>query len=1316
MMDLSDIPDDGRQQDLLGDIPDAPPGQPVFPAIENQFVDPAVFGESLAFSTMLDIDPVHAFENHEALKTAFQGQMASKPMSGAGGSFEPEERNWLTEIDAAIRLGGMDTVIQYMRSARVLGIDTTQKIKALEASSEVFGQTKRGGWSDAVFNGVRSTINSSLASIPGIGVGAVLGSNVPVVGTTAGAVAGFALGPGVVFSLAEYDRFMEEAEALGMSREDVQADAIISAVAEGGVEALTNLAGAKIFGLIGKGALSEPVKQGLLAAFGRFLGRIGMSGAVEIPGEMLTAAIQNQQRIDIGIETGRTNWEAAKEVVGSTAVQTLLTGGLMQAAAPSVENRVEPTVTVKPVDQTLEQEITGAVDEKIYEENRVDEGAIVEEQPPFSEAPKMSDQEMKETYGNEYLRYQHEVLNKIQDELYTKQGGVLKIAKKPISFGEPKTKAEPLVSQDKTDFREDDLKVKYPELYTRYQDQLKESKNFKNWLIANAPKMAKENEQKTEAQLIELYRKEYKQYLSEIPIKDFREYLITKTSGVLGAKPEALLKIFGIKIEAEGIAKSEDKYSTEIKTTEETISFLRDEYGQYLFGMQLPTFEEYLAEKEGGVLKFKKGVMPDKKPQQPKAEAAVEAPQREEPGISFPEYLAKNNLAVGDISGKSVEQLSELYPREYRSFTSPTLTEKLYQENREYKKPSIPKTLEKAASDTKSSIKKAADEIIGILSTRLENVNPALRTHLRNYEASWRWALQKDAEEIMPLLRAEKRMSKADFVDFDLARKNSDTTKILSLVNKYGMKEEYKRYRTALDNIYKRAKDVGVDLGYIEDYHPRIIKDTKGYLKEVRNLEEWPIISQAIADKQVELGPNVLMSDEEKARVVESMIRGYKLGAKPGQFKARRIQVVTAKLNKFYDHSDRALATYIRRANEHIEARKYLGRGKDTSDFSNLDDSISAYVIKQMAEGRIEQSQEQEVVDILRARFNPKGATGAWALYRDFAYLDTMGSFVSAVTQIEDLGYALYEAGVRRTAKGIWASMRRKPLFTRHDLGITTIAEELESTTNLGVWVRMVFKITGLEAIDTLGKETLVQGAIEKYQARARDDSQVDALRKELLPYYEKETDQLIADMKAGENTDAVKMLAFSVLSDYQPITLSEMPAAYVTGGNRRIFYMLKSFVLKRLDVHRRLLIREIASGDKARAKQGMVNFLKLSAALIACGAGADEIKDFMLGRKTSLRDKVVDNIMRVVGFSKYIIWTGRLEGRATALAKSILPPFRFIDSLIKDIENMEVSETVKSIPLGGKLYYWWFGKGAEREEQKQEKERKKKLTRRKPE
>jgi hypothetical protein len=95
--------------------------------------------------------------------------------------------------------------------------------------------------------------------------------------------------------------------------------------------------------------------------------------------------------------------------------------------------------------------------------------------------------------------------------------------------------------------------------------------------------------------------------------------------------------------------------------------------------------------------------------------------------------------------------------------------------------------------------------------------------------------------------------------------------------------------------------------------------------------------------------------------------------------------------------------------------------------------------------------------------------------------------------------------------------------------------------------------------------------------------------------------------------------------------------------------------------------------------------------------ATADVLKDLLLGRKTSLEDLAVDNVLRLAGFSKYVIWKARMDGLGSAGARMILPPFKFLDSAYKDLVNSTEKgyETIQSIPFGGKLYYWWMGKGS---------------------
>jgi hypothetical protein len=155
------------------------------------------------------------------------------------------------------------------------------------------------------------------------------------------------------------------------------------------------------------------------------------------------------------------------------------------------------------------------------------------------------------------------------------------------------------------------------------------------------------------------------------------------------------------------------------------------------------------------------------------------------------------------------------------------------------------------------------------------------------------------------------------------------------------------------------------------------------------------------------------------------------------------------------------------------------------------------------------------------------------------------------------------------------------------------------------------------------------------------------------------------------------------------------MPQKYLTGGNGRIFYMLKSFTLKQFDVYRREVFQKIAN-EGTRA-EGIKNLVILAACFMVANAGADELKDLLLGRKTSLRDRTVDNLLRLFGISKFVTWKARQEGVGSAMVRQIAPPFKAIDALTKDIAtagNEKGLQITQSIPIVGNLYYWWFGKG----------------------
>jgi hypothetical protein len=358
-------------------------------------------------------------------------------------------------------------------------------------------------------------------------------------------------------------------------------------------------------------------------------------------------------------------------------------------------------------------------------------------------------------------------------------------------------------------------------------------------------------------------------------------------------------------------------------------------------------------------------------------------------------------------------------------------------------------------------------------------------------------------------------------------------------------------------------------------------------------------------------------------------------------------------------------------------------------------ENIGSYVIDLISSGEIKPKDERVVNEILNARFHERGTRGVVQAYKNLSYMDTMGSPISALTQIGDMAWAAYDSGLVPAIKNAYKAMRGKSIITKEDVGIDRIAQEFDDAGTLSRAVSFVFKMVGLEKIDSIGKEALLNSALERYQSMAKKDP--EKLAKQISSIFEGQTQEVINELKSGDITENVKLLVYHRLLDFQPVALSEMPERYLNAGNGRIFYMLKTFTIKQFDVFRNEVYNKIRKGDRAEKIQGIKNMVRLSMFFVLANAGADELKDWVLGRKTDFEDRMIDNALRLFGVSKYITWQARTEGLGTAAAKQVLPPFKFINALTKDIVTAgddKGLETVGSIPLVGKLAYWHMGRG----------------------
>ena len=588
------------------------------------------------------------------------------------------------------------------------------------------------------------------------------------------------------------------------------------------------------------------------------------------------------------------------------------------------------------------------------------------------------------------------------------------------------------------------------------------------------------------------------------------------------------------------------------------------------------------------------------------------------------------------------------------------------------------------------------------ISTRAKRVSQGLKNKLRAYDYVLPQKINEYNVRIKPFMDKWAKFTQDDMVAFDMALKNDYVTKQLEILEKYDALDDFETVHDLLNYLYEEAQSVGVEMGYRENYFPREVADVDGLMSYLYGPRA---ISELRRAKEKANYNN--MTPEEQVEFVNKFLRGYErkdlTKSLPGNVKERRIDVVTSDMNVFYKNSMQALMTYIERMTNSIESRRFWGM-----DATHIEDSIGAFVDDMIEKGEIKPEQDKEVENILRARFKARGVSNKFWLYqKNMAYIYTMGGINSAITQIDDISVALYKAGLWNTVQSIFAPKHKG--LSREELGLTRIGEEFMEASASSKVVSAVFKATGLDKIDAFGKNVLINATFKKFQKMAKSNEA--KLREYLEPIMEQETDATIEAIKNDEVTDNVKLLMFNELADMQPISLSEMPEYYLTSGNGRVLYMLKTFALKRIDIFRNECFDKMRKGE---VKSGLQNLFKLSMLMMLCGMGKDAIIDLLFGRKIVMEDSIVNNLLGLFGFSKYQLYRARSDGFTGLVASVAVPPILPMWSdLFKDLYNslftkngkdIEDWEVWKGIPIIGRFYYWWMGGGYAKEQKKKKK------------
>lgn len=593
----------------------------------------------------------------------------------------------------------------------------------------------------------------------------------------------------------------------------------------------------------------------------------------------------------------------------------------------------------------------------------------------------------------------------------------------------------------------------------------------------------------------------------------------------------------------------------------------------------------------------------------------------------------------------------------------------------------------------------AADAFVPI-STRLGNINQGLKHAVRKFVFKTGIGAHKDNKVIEPFINAvSNKFSEQDYRVFDLALKNRDEAKVDFLVEKYGIEDLFEPMKQVLDRIYLEAADVGLDMNYLDTYFPRKVKrELAGeFMAMMRGKEEWSEIEAAL----IEADPNGTFDAEEQAAFVNSFLRGFSSSrinlSKPSFTKERMIDYITPEMNKYYQDSMPTLIQYIAGMRHGIEARKLFGRSE-----SETDQNIGAYVLGLVRDGVINASQEQELKKILKAVVEPASTRGAVTWLKNANYIYLMGSPISAITQIQDLAFSLHKNGYWRTGKSLLKSLTGNQVLKKEDLGLENILQEFEDSSRSSDAVKAVFNAVGLTAMDNIGKEVYIDATYSKLRKQAKKNS--PEFKAEMKNIFGDEAAAVTQDLVDGNMTENVKYILFSELSDIQPISLAEMPVGYLAGGNYRVLYMLKTYTMKQIDIYRREIFSNLASGEVKKTAKGMKNLVSLASALMLMGMGTDALKDLILGRDIDIDELVMDNILKTMAISKYNIYQAKIQGIGNAIFRFLTPPLlapvddlRDVSKIASGDKDVKDAEILKRTPLIGQFYYWWYGGGSEK-------------------
>ena len=654
---------------------------------------------------------------------------------------------------------------------------------------------------------------------------------------------------------------------------------------------------------------------------------------------------------------------------------------------------------------------------------------------------------------------------------------------------------------------------------------------------------------------------------------------------------------------------------------------------------------------------------------------------------------------------------------------SPTQAKLIAEHRRAAKRPLTPTSWTEGVS-------KGLDYYGGALSTRIKHIHRPTFELLRKHDKH----VHKKTADYMGRMDGIEKLGKRKYKDVQpvVARllSNDKFDEALDVIDKLGDKELSKSWRNVrgvLDDVRKEQLNTmqGADIPTNPNYFPRMVKDVNELRRKLGTAQKnkFDEALKRFANKRDKSVSD--LTDRQREAVYNQTIRSGGVGqtgaGKLGNSKARTIEYVGEGLQDEYHDPVTAITRYVSRAVEDAEERAFFNKNYvPDADVGGTD--VRTSVGKLLQDSNLTPDKEGELAEMLNARFGvgKEGPGKIASRIKNIGLMTALGNPKSAAIQIADLGHSAYVNGIRNTARAMLPSGRTAKTDV---LGLQDIVQaEFNDVDKTMLGLKKLLKWSGFKSIDRFGKETLISSSLNKHRMMA-NGSAPDRARivdKWKDTFTDAEMGEFMDALRVGDtNNEHVQLMLWHELSDIQPISLSEMPEAYLKAKNGRLLYSLKSFALKQMDIVRRQIVHEYKTGSKAKAKGNAVRF-----ALLTGGSAAmtNEMRQWLFsGGADPIRPEDIPEevVWQWIGTSilvnKYSTTkAGKTGDISSALASGFMPPLGMIGGALGDAaqyatgngaETLAETNTVATIPWIGRIISDFAGKGNERKRKRAAKE-----------